>query len=111
MNFCTAMEKCGIDLAVTALCFSLVVIPVSAGHKNYHYYDGEGAFKQEMRDYGRRVGQGARNYYDRGKRVYDRYGRPLKEGFGSASRALKYRSPVPIIIVPENYRRPSGQMY
>ena len=112
MNYHTVLKKCGIGLSAVTLCLSLAALPASAGYKKYRYYDGKNAFKQTTRDYGQRVGQGARNYYNRGKRVYNRYGRPAKriaDGVGAAVRSYRYRTPLPIIIVPKNYR--NGQLY
>lgn len=95
-----------ITMGALAITAALAAAPASAQHVGRSYFGGgAGVFEDVIRDYGRKVGEGARNAGSRASEVLDRV-TPIVRGVSAVNQSrtlLKFGGPLPLIIMPKGY--------
>lgn len=97
------MKKTKTAIIAVATVATMVASMQPASADRQYMGGGAGVFEDVVRDYGRKVGQGARNYYDKYKdRARDSV---INRGFREVNKnAFKLRTPaLPFVVVPEGY--------
>jgi hypothetical protein len=93
-----------IAVGALALTASLAAVPALADHSGRSYFGGgAGVFEDVVRDHGRRVGEGARNYGSRAKDMARRVA-PIGRGISALNQSrtlLRFGAPLPLMIVPQ----------